>query len=370
MVPVSEVAGRRIYQAYLGSSANPGLRDFAVPALMLDGRQVHADVSFDVNPVSREQLETLIRLGLLEKLVRGGARLHQAGCYGCIGMGQAPATGRISLRTVPRNFPGRSGTREDQVYLCSPETAAVSALTGVITDPRQFDAPYPKYTESRSIKINSDMLVPPLTPHERMTIELEKGPNIQPLPDFTPLPETLRGPVLLKMGDNVSTDEIMPAGNRILPFRSNIPEISKFTFSRIDESFYDRAVAFGKQDFFVVGGDNYGQGSSREHAVLGPRYLGLRAVIAKSFARIHWQNLINFGMLPLTFKTPGDWDDIDQEDLLFIDDIRTAIQNDKTLTVINESKKRKYSVAHALSRRQVEMVLQGSLITVIRKKSG
>jgi len=214
------------------------------------------------------------------------------------------------------------------------------------------------------------MLVPPLTPHERTTIELEKGPNIQPLPDFTPLPEILKGPVLLKMDDNVSTDEIMPAGNRILPFRSNIPEISKFTFGRIDETFYARAVAFGKKDFFVVGGDNYGQGSSREHAVLGPRYLGLRAVIAKSFARIHWQNLINFGMLPLTFKTPGDWEDIDREDVLNISDIRNVIQKGQMLTVVNETKNQEYAVEHALSRRQVEMVLQGSLITVIRKKSG
>ncbi len=370
VVPVSEVAGREIYQSYIGSSANSGFRDFAIAALIVADRQVVDRVSLDINPTSRQILENLVNLGHLEKLIHAGARIHQPGCNGCIGMGQAPATGKISLRTVPRNFPGRSGTKGDQVYLCSPETAAVSALTGVITDPREFDAPYPEYTEPRSIKINTEMLVPPLTPHERTTIELEKGPNIQPLPDFTPLPETLRGPVLLKMGDNVSTDEIMPAGNRILPFRSNIPEISKFTFSRIDESFYDRAVAFGKKDFLVVGGDNYGQGSSREHAVLGPRYLGLRAVIAKSFARIHWQNLINFGMLPLTFKTPGDWEDIDQEDLLAIDDIRNIIQKGKTLTVINETKKRDYSVEHALSRRQVEMVLQGSLITVIRKKSG
>jgi aconitate hydratase len=370
VVPVSAVAGREIYQSYIGSSANSGFRDFAIAALIVAGRQVVDRVSLDINPTSRQILENLVHLGYLEKLIHAGARIHQPGCNGCIGMGQAPATGKISLRTVPRNFPGRSGTKGDQVYLCSPETAAVSALTGVITDPRQFDAPYPEYTEPRAIKINTDMLVSPLTPQERTAIELEKGPNIQPLPDFTPLPETLRGPVLLKMGDNVSTDEIMPAGNRILPFRSNIPEISKFTFSRIDESFYERAVAFGKKDFFVVGGDNYGQGSSREHAVLGPRYLGLRAVIAKSFARIHWQNLINFGMLPLTFKTPEDWEDIDQEDFLNIDDIRNIIQKGKTLTVINETKKRDYSVEHTLSRRQVEMVLQGSLIAVIRKKSG
>ncbi len=369
VVAVSDVAGREIYQSYIGSSANPGFRDFAIAALIVAGRQVVDRVSLDINPTSRQILENLIHLGYLEQLVHAGARVHQPGCNGCIGMGQAPATGKISLRTVPRNFPGRSGTKGDQVYLCSPETAAVSALTGVITDPRDFDGPYPVFKEPRSIRINTAMLVSPTVPQERARIELEKGPNIQPLPYFSPLPESVSGPVLLKVGDNVSTDEIMPAGNRILPYRSNIPEISKFAFSRIDESFYDRALVHQKNDFFVVGGDNYGQGSSREHAVLGPRYLGLRVVIAKSFARIHWQNLINFGSLPLTFQTPDDWKDIEQGDVLFISDIRSLIQKEKKLTVVNGTRQRQYVVEHALSGRQVEMVLQGSLITVIRRKS-
>ena len=369
VVAVSDVAGREIYQSYIGSSANPGFRDFAIAALIVAGRQVVDRVSLDINPTSRQILENLIHLGYLEQLVHAGARVHQPGCNGCIGMGQAPATGKISLRTVPRNFPGRSGTKGDQVYLCSPETAAVSALTGVITDPRDFDGPYPVFKEPRSIRINTAMLVSPTVPQERARIELEKGPNIQPLPYFSPLPESVSGPVLLKVGDNVSTDEIMPAGNRILPYRSNIPEISKFAFSRIDESFYDRALVHQKNDFFVVGGDNYGQGSSREHAVLGPRYLGLRVVIAKSFARIHWQNLINFGSLPLTFQTPDDWKDIEQGDVLFISDIRSRIQKEKKLTAVNGTRQRQYVVEHALSGRQVEMVLQGSLITVIRRKS-
>ena len=281
VVPVREVAGKEIYQSYIGSSANPGFRDFAIAALIVDGRQVVDRVSLDINPTSRQILENLIHRGYLEKLIHAGGRIHQPGCNGCIGMGQAPATGKISLRTVPRNFPGRSGTKGDQVYLCSPETAAVSALTGVITDPREFNGPYPKFVEPRTIKINTEMLIAPLAVEERVTVALEKGPNIKALPDFDPMPDTLAGEVLLKMGDDVSTDEIMPAGNHILPYRSNIPEISKFTFSRIDNTFYDRAMQHGNKDFFVIGGDNYGQGSSREHAVLGPRYLGLRAVISK-----------------------------------------------------------------------------------------
>lgn len=364
VVPVRDVVGRPIYQAYIGSSANPGFRDFAMAALIVDGRQVPSQVSLDINPTSRQILENLVGFGYLEKLIHAGARIHQAGCNGCIGMGQAPATGKISLRTVPRNFPGRSGTREDQVYLCSPETAAVSALTGVITDPRSYDAPYPKFVEPQKIRINTEMLIPPSGNGEKL--ELEKGPNIKPLPPLDPLPETLKGPVLLKMGDDVSTDEIMPAGARVLPLRSNIPEISKFTFSRIDETYYDRAVNHGRQDSFVIGGVNYGQGSSREHAVLGPRYLGLRAAIAKAFARIHWQNLINFGILPLTFKNPGDWDRVEQGDTLVIQNVRQAIQSGNRLTVVNQTKNEDYTVVHAMSERQVQMVLEGSLINVVR----
>ena len=239
VVPVSEVAGNEIYQVYIGSSANPGLRDFAIPALVVDGRQVHDRVSFDVNPTSRQILENLAEVGLLAKLIHAGARIHQAGCNGCIGMGQAPATGRISLRTVPRNFPGRSGTKEDAVYLCSPETAVASALTGKITDPRDMDIPYPQFEEPDEIIINQAMLVPPMA--ESRHIELEKGPNIKPLPLFDPLPDNLEGKVLIVLGDDISTDAIMPAGARILPYRSNIPEISKFVFNQIDEDYSDRA---------------------------------------------------------------------------------------------------------------------------------
>ncbi len=367
VVPVREVAGREIYQAYIGSSANPGLRDFAVAAAIVEGKQVHDRVSFDITPTSRQILENMIELGILNKLIHAGARLHQAGCGGCIGMGAAPATGRISLRTVPRNFPGRSGTKEDQVYLCSPETAAASALTGVITDPRSLDMPYPRFKEPETLLINAEMLVPPLP--EGTRAELELGPNIKPLPKLDPLPEELKGPVLLKLEDNVSTDEILPAGAKVLPLRSNIPEISKFAFSQIDEGYYQRAISCQRQGSFVIAGSNYGQGSSREHAALAPRYLGLRAVIAKSFARIHLQNLSNFGILPLTFVDPKDWEKIAQGDELSVPEVRAAIQRGTRLEVINLTRNQAYLVEHPLTPRQVDMVLAGSLINLIRQRA-
>ncbi len=366
VVPVREVAGREIYQAYIGSSANPGLRDFAVPALMVDGSPVHERVSFDVNPTSRQILENLAALGLLQKLIASGARIHQAGCNGCIGMGQAPATGKISLRTVPRNFPGRSGTKEDQVYLCSPETAAAAALTGVITDPRSLNMAYPRFVEPDRVRINTRMLLPPADPG--VPVELEKGPNIQPLPVFEGLPEGISGPVLLKVGDDISTDEIMPAGSRVLPFRSNIPEISRFVFSQVDEHFYERALARQRQAFYVIGGSNYGQGSSREHAALAPRYLGLRVVIAKSFARIHRQNLVNFGILPLTFVNPDDYDRIRQEDVLHIERVVQALCNGGSVTVLNTTQDSFFAAEHELSARQLDAVLAGGLINVVRTR--
>jgi aconitate hydratase len=366
VVTVREVAGREIYQTYIGSSANPGLRDFAVPALMVGDQQVNDRVSFDVNPTSRQMLENLTNLGLLEKLIRSGARIHQAGCGGCIGMGQAPATGKISLRTVPRNFPGRSGTKEDQVYLCSPETAAASALTGVITDPRTLNMKYPRFAEPDAIRVNTNMLLAP--PDSGKGIELEKGPNIKPLPTFEPLAETIAGPVLLKAGDDISTDEIMPAGARVLPFRSNIPEISKFTFSRLEDGFYERAMPYQRKGFIIIAGNNYGQGSSREHAAIAPRYLGLKVVVAKSFARIHWQNLINFGMLPLTFMDSADYDRIDQGDEIEIADVRNILSQGKRISVSNKTKNQTYHTRHALTDRQIEMILEGSLINVVRKR--
>jgi aconitate hydratase len=363
VVPVREVEGREIYQAYVGSSANPGYRDFAVAAMMLEGRRVDDRVSFDVNPTSRQILENLTEEGHINTLLRAGARIHQAGCNGCIGMGQAPATGRISLRTVPRNFPGRSGTREDSVYLVSPETATASAMRGVITDPRTLEIPYPEVQELERPILDTAMLIPPLPPDGARSIELVKGPNIASLPSFEPPPDELEVPILLKVGDDVSTDEILPAGARVLPFRSNIPKISEFAFDIIDPTYPERAREVrDRGGHAVVGGRNYGQGSSREHAALAPRYLGLRVVIAKGFARIHCQNLVNFGVLPLVFVSERDYEELEQGDVIRIPDLRRSIERGRELTAHDSRSGREIRLCHRFSERQVELFLAGGLI--------
>ncbi len=364
VVPVSEVAGESIYQAYVGSSANPGLRDFGIAANIVDGRRIHDQVSFDINPTSRQIFENMIETGALTKLVHAGARIHQTGCNGCIGMGQAPATGRNSLRTVPRNFPGRSGTKEDSVFLCSPETAAASALTGEITDPRSLDFDYPRFQPPERPKVTRTMLRPPV---EGEPVEVQKGPNIKDLPIFDPLPDELDVTVLLKLGDDISTDEILPGGTQVLPFRSNVPAISEFVFYQVDESFYDRAKELEGQGFAVVGGENYGQGSSREHAALAPRYLGLRVVLAKGYSRIHWSNLANFGVVPLRFSNPDDWDRIEQNDRLTIRNLRDGVKKGE-MEVRNETKDETYKMVHDMSERQVRSVLMGGLVNVVRQE--
>ncbi len=362
VVPVSEVAGEPLYQAYLGSSANPGLRDFAVPAMMVDGRHINSSVSFDVNPTTRQLLQTLTEQGYLGKFVLCGARIHQAGCNGCIGMGQAPATDGNSLRTVPRNFPGRSGTREDRVFLCSPETATASALMGKITDPRTLDIDYPNFKEPESYTVDLKTLVEPVESKEE--VELVKGSNIMPLPKLEPLPNTFSAEVALKVDDNISTDEILPAGSRVLPYRSNLPKISEFCFEGVAEDFAKHVK--DKEAFYVIGGHNYGQGSSREHAALAPRYLGLRVVIAKSFARIHWQNLVNFGILPLTFETEDDYDNTSKGDVLNIEDWSKQLQKTNRLKLSNKSKEIVFHAKHELSLRQVKSILAGGLINMVQ----
>jgi predicted aconitate hydratase len=367
--PVREVAGEPIYQAYVGSSANPGYRDFAVVAQIVRGRTIPPGVSLDINPTSRQILESLIRDESLLHLIRAGARLHQTGCNGCIGMGQAPATGRLSLRTVPRNFPGRSGTREDRVGLVSPETAAASALSGVITDPRTLEMPYPRPAEPDDPIIDTEMLLEPLPPGQARSVELVKGPNIKSLPEIEPLPDDLELPVLLKVGDDISTDEILPAGARALPFRSNIEKISKFAFDMIDANYAERAKEVrARGGHAVVGGRNYGQGSSREHAALAPRYLGLRAVLAESFARIHWQNLVNFGVLPLVFARAQDGRRVGQGDVLRMRNLRRTLAAGRTLRVRDETGAFEFDVTHDLSPRQIEVLLRGGLINTLREK--
>lgn len=375
VVPVEEVAGAPIYQSYIGSSANPGYRDFAVAAEMVKGQRVSENVSLDINPTSRQLLEELAAEGELNHLIHAGARLHQAGCNGCIGMGQAPASGRISLRTVPRNFPGRSGTKEDQVYLCSPETAAASALTGVITDPRTLNMPYPKVKLPAKRIINQEMLMPPIEKSQARSVELVKGPNIASLPELGVFPDKLELPILLKVGDDISTDEIMPAGARILPYRSNIPRISDFVYEMVDPTYAMRAIEQKlKSGHAIIGGENYGQGSSREHAALAPRYLGLQLVIAKSFARIHRKNLINYGILPLTLDDPTTYDKLQNGDVMVLALIRKQFAENDKLEVHVPKKDLAFTASHNLTPHMIEVLLSGGLTNWVRvsqvEKSG
>ncbi len=364
---VREEAGKPIAQAYIGSSANPGLRDMAVPARILKGHRAHEGVSLDINPASRAQLENLARMGALGDLIAAGARLHQAGCNGCIGMGQAPATGRISLRTVPRNFAGRSGTREDQVYLVSPETAAASALTGVITDPRDLESlgvAWADFAEPEVQAINED-LVPPAEPGTE--IALERGPNIRPLPEFAPLADAYAIPVALVLGDDVSTDDILPAGQKVLPLRSNLAALCPHAYAAVDDDFHERALAAQARHggHVVVAGENYAQGSSREHAALVPRILGQVAVIAKSFARIGWQNLANAGILPLAFVDPGDYERVARDHVLAFAELHAQLALG-TVMVEDRTTGARMRCAHQLSARQLRAVRAGGVINLLR----
>ena len=375
VVPVSQVAGKSISQVVIGSSANPGLRDFWIAGAIVKDKTINSAVSFDINPTSRQTIQNMLKNFTFANLITAGARFHQSGCMGCIGMGQAPATGTISLRTMPRNFPSRSGTEDDQVHLCSPETAAASALTGKITDPRDLEKiygmKYPKFENPEIEIINTDMLVAPL--EDGSAVELHKGPNIKSIPEIEALQQDYRIPILLKMGDNVSTDEILKAGADVLPLRSNIPEISKYTFSVIDPSFYERAMK-SKKEFgghIVIAKENYAQGSSREHAALAPKYLGQVAVIAHSYARIAWQNLINFGIVPLEFINVSDYDKIEQGDLIRFKNLRDDVMNRKNIKVLVEKEDGsiiEFETKHSLSDRQINVLSKGGIINDFRSK--
>lgn len=381
VVPVTEVAGQPISQSYVGSSANPGYRDFAVCGAILQasGKRVHPDVSFDVNPSARAVLGDLIRDGWLYELVTAGARLHQAGCNGCIGMGQAPATDTISLRTTPRNFPSRSGTKDDRVHLVSPETAVASAITGVITDPREladtFSISYPRVHEPEQPTIDDDLLVSPLPEADAAQVEIVKGPNIDRLPELDPLPDELELPILLKMGDDISTDEILRAGAEVLPFRSNIPRIAEFTFDVVDPTYPARAKARREEaavegvdgQHAVVGGSNYGQGSSREHAAIAPRHLGLRLVLAVDYARIHCQNLANFGVVAAQISRE-DHARLEQGDVLRVTGLREAIASGAEELAVEVDGKDPITATLALSDRQREHVLAGGTTNWMRDR--
>jgi aconitate hydratase len=324
VLPVRQAAGVKVDQVIVGSSVNSSFRDLMVVAKVLEGRHCHPGTSLHVNPGSRQVLENVAAEGGFMSLLMAGARISEPGCLGCIGMGQAPGGGQVSLRTFPRNFPGRSGTKDDQVYLCSPETIAAAALHGVITDPRDLgkEMAYPRIRDPRRYIIDESSIIFPS--QELRKTEVVRGPNIKGLPKLEPLPQTLEAEVALKVGDNISTDTIMPAGNEILPLRSNIEAISEYIFSQITPHFARDCRQIGSA--VVIGGENYGQGSSREHAAMGPRYLGVRAKIVKSFARIHKANLVNFGILPLTFKNPGDYGLFHKGSKVVFTDLRSRVE--------------------------------------------
>jgi aconitate hydratase len=365
VVPVREVAGTKVDQAIVGSSVNSSFRDLMIAAKMLEGRRVHPDTSFHVNPGSRQVLENVYQAGGLLAFLTSGTRVHEPGCQGCIGMGQAPGTGEVSLRTFPRNFPGRSGTKDDKVYLCSPETATAAALKGMITDPRDLsrEMAYPHIDDPKRYLIDEKSIIFPS--EELRRTEVVRGPNIKPLPELEPLPDTLAAEVVLKVGDNISTDAIMPAGNRVLPFRSNIEAISEFVFSQIEPEFAKNCKARGT--VVVVGGENYGQGSSREHAALAPRYLGVRAKIVKSFARIHKSNLCNFGILPLTFKDPKDYDRIAKDAKVVFTDVRKRIEKGEREIPVEVDGKTIMTVLD-VSDRQRKHLLAGGTLNFVKKE--
>lgn len=352
----AELDGMDVAQVIIGSSTNGSYRDLMIAAKVMEGKKAHDAVSFEINPGSRQTLENVAMAGGFLTLIHAGARIHQSGCLGCIGMGQAPAHGTVSLRTMPRNFKGRSGTKDDAIYLCSPETAAASALFGKITDPRKL-GPYPEIEYPDVYVFNEDWVIPPAK--DPKSVEIIRGSNIRPYPDLDPLGETISDEVLLKVGDQVSTDLILPGGNRVLPLRSNIPAISQFVFDIVDESFPARAKEKGGG--IIVGGENYGQGSSREHAALAPRYLGVRAKIVKSFARIHKSNLVNFGIVPLEFVNPGDYDQINQGDTIHIPEIRERIaRGDEVIPITVNGKEIKTRLL--ISKRHRRVLVAGGLL--------
>ncbi len=364
--PVQKLGEVRVNQVALGSCTNSSYSDLVLAAEVLKGKTVHPDVNLVVAPGSRQVLEMLARQGALANLINAGARILENACGPCIGMGQAPPTGSASLRTFNRNFPGRSGTPDAEVFLAGPETAAATALQGVISDPRNLGSP-PPVQEPGEYLIDDNMVIPPLPPAETKKVTVVRGPNIQPLPSFSPLPYNLEGEILLKVEDHITTDHIMPAGAKVLPLRSNIPAISQYVFHQIDSEFPYQAEAKGGG--LVVGGDNYGQGSSREHAALAPRYLGLKAVLARSFARIHHSNLVNFGILPLVFFREEDYEKVDSGDYLVIPHLHRRLDNpEKTLPVHNRTKGEDLTVKHQLSTRQIEIVKAGGLLNYVRDK--
>lgn len=361
---ISEIGPMKIDQVCIGSCTNSSLQDMMKVAYILKGKTVHPDVSLSIAPGSKQVLNMLAENGALADMIDAGARILESACGPCIGMGQSPNSGGISLRTFNRNFEGRSGTKDGQIYLVSPETAAISAISGVLTDPRTL-GDMPEFDMPEHFKINDNMIEPPASVEEMDSVTILRGPNIKPYPETTPLLDELACPCSLKVGDNITTDHIMPAGAKILPLRSNIPKISEHCFTVCDEQFPARAKELGKS--IIVGGANYGQGSSREHAALAPLYLGVKIVLVKSFARIHRSNLINAGILPLTFVNESDYDKISQGDMLCVSGLIDAVKNGADIVVENKTTGNKILCRSDLSGRAKEIMLAGGLLDFTRE---
>ncbi len=366
---VSEVAGTAVQQVAIGSCTNSSLKDMLLVAAVLKGKKVHPDVSLVISPGSRQVMSMLADSGALADIIMSGARVLECACGPCIGMGQAPSSGAVSLRTFNRNFEGRSGTKDAKVYLCSPEVAAAAALSGKITDPRDFFGAYPKIKLPKSFTDADKLFILPSKNGSK--IEISRGPNIKPLPEFAPLEKSFNSEVLIKLGDNISTDHILPAGSKILPLRSNLPAISEYTFAAVDKDFAKRAK--NAKSGVIVAGENYGQGSSREHAALAPKYLGVRAVVAKSFARIHLANLINFGILPLTFINAADFDYITQGSVFEMPSVSGNIKPGKgTINAVISNKNRlgreETVLAYDLTPRQKDILFAGGLLNWIKNR--
>jgi aconitate hydratase len=361
---VRDVQGTDVHQVLIGSCTNSSYVEMMTVAHVLRGKKIHPDVTMAINPGSKQVLETVARDGSIYHIIASGARLLESGCQGCIGMGSAPGTDWVSIRSFNRNWPGRSGTKDDKVYLTSPEVCVACAVTGKITDPRDLGE-YPNIPWPDRFVLDDSGIVAPLAPNHAESAVISRGPNIRPLPLRQPMEPALHGEVLIRVGDNISTDAIMPAGAKILPLRSNVPAISEYVFYWLDPDFAKRAKE--KHGGFIVGGENYGQGSSREHAALAPMYLGVKAVIAKSFARIHRANLINFGILPLEFQTPLDFENLEQGTEIAIENVITVLkEGGGTINAVSGKDKKNMVLKIDLTPRQRSVLLGGGLLNYIR----
>lgn len=364
VVPVRKVAGTEAIQVCIGSCTNSSLKDLTLVGAALEGKTIAPNVSLTISPGSKQVFKMATDNGSISNMITAGARILESACGPCIGMGQSPPSGGVSVRSFNRNFVGRSGTKDAQVYLASPETCVATAIKGKIADPRKMGE-FPKLRMPKSYLVDDRSILKPSKKPEN--VEIKRGPNIAPLPTCDPMPDSISSKVLLVLGDNITTDHIMPAGAKILPYRSNIPKISEFVYIYVDDTFATRAKEAGSSA--VIGGDNYGQGSSREHAALAPMYLGLKFVLVRSFARIHKTNLVNFGIIPLQFSNDADYDRIKQDDQLRIDNVPSNLQSGNDLTVVNETQGYEFTATYDLSERQVGILCEGGLLNYTKNRS-